>query len=67
MKKKVRENKIRSWDHLHTTYDDLANKYPNLKMMNAIAGLFEINELSPKKITKTQLESFLSSLSATKK
>ena len=67
MKKKVRENKIRSWDHLHTTYDDLANKYPNLKMMHAIAGLFEINELSPKKITKTQLESFLSSLSATKK
>lgn len=67
LKKKVRENKIKSWDQMHAAYDDLANKYPQQKMLHALAALFELNGISPKKIVKTDIETILNDLLSTKR
>jgi len=66
LKKKIREEKIRSWDHLHNVYNGLAKNYLQQKSIHAIASLFEINSLSVKTLTKEDLNNFFTSLLKTK-
>jgi len=51
LRKKIKEQKINSWDELHNTYEDLATAYTLLKPMHAIASLLEIKQWKLKKIT----------------
>lgn len=67
LKKKVRENRIRSWDQMHAAYDELAAKYPEQKQLHALASLFALYQVTPKKITKERLGLMLDNLLATRK
>ena len=66
LRKKIREEKIRSWDHLHNAYNGLGKNYLQQKSIHAIASLFEINSLSVKTLTKEDLNNFFTSLLKTK-
>lgn len=59
IRKKVREGKIRSWDHLHTVYNELSDEYPKDKMMHGLASLAEITGLPLHRITTDQLAEVL--------
>lgn len=66
MKKKVRENKIKSWDHMHWAYDELADKYAQQKILHGLASLFELTGIVPKKINNTDLATIFNDLLTTK-
>jgi hypothetical protein len=66
LKKKIREGKIKSWDQLHDTYNELGKNYLQQKSMHAIASLFEINCLKAKTLTKEDLNNLFTSLIETK-
>lgn len=58
-RKKVRDNKITSWDGVHTWYEEQGAKYVQQKTLHALASLEEITGLSLKKITTPQLKELL--------
>lgn len=66
LRKKVRDGKIRSWDQLHAGYSDCSKKYPQQKILHALASLAEINEMDLKKINAGQLNDFFAETLATK-
>ena len=47
---------------MHTAYDELAGKYTRQKMLHGLASLFELDNISPKKIGKTEMESILNKI-----
>jgi len=55
LRKKIREGKIQSWEHLHKIYEELAENYRQQKIMHAVASLCEIKNLKPGKLTKEYL------------
>ena len=55
LRKKIREGKIQSWEHLHKIYEELAENYRQQKIMHAVASLCEIKNLKPVKLTKEDL------------
>jgi len=59
LRKKVRDNKIKSWDDLHAEYTVLGNQYPQQKLQHALASLAEITGITIKKITAAQLDDLL--------
>jgi Domain of unknown function (DUF4954) len=67
LRKKIREEKIKSWDQLHHAYNELAGNYLQQKSVHAIASLFEINSLNAKILTKEDLNNIFTSLLETKK
>ncbi len=66
IKKKVRDEKIKSWTNLHNTYSEYGLKYPQQKMMHALASLTEITGITIKKITTGELSVLLNETLATK-
>jgi len=62
IRKKIRDKKIRSWDQLHNSYEQLAQKYAQQKTMHAISSLLEISALKIKQITNEYLKETLSEL-----
>lgn len=59
LRKRIREGKIKSWEHLHTVYQELANEYPAQKMMHALASLSELKNITLHKIAASQLLNLL--------
>jgi hypothetical protein len=59
MKNKIRQNKITSWDELHAYYSSEGEKYRQQKMQHALAGLFEIENISPENISKEKINEWL--------
>ena len=55
LRKKIREGKIQSWEHLHKIYEELAENYRQQKIMHAVASLCEIKNLKPEELTKEDL------------
>ena len=55
LRKKIREGKIQSWEHLHKIYEELAENYRQQKIMHAVASLFEIKNLKPRELAKKDL------------
>ena len=55
LRKKIREGKIQSWEHLHKIYEELAENYLQQKIMHAVASLCEIKNLKPEELTKEDL------------
>jgi hypothetical protein len=66
LRKKIREEKIKSWDQLHNAYNELGKNYLQQKSIHAIASLFEINNLQVKTLTKEDLNNLFTSLLETK-
>ena len=66
LRKKVRENKIRSWDDLHAEYGVLGSQYPQQKLQHALASLTEVTGIAIKKITPAQLGDLLQQTIETK-
>ena len=60
LRKKIREGKIQSWEHLHKIYEELAENYPQQKIMHAVASLCEIKNLKPGELTKEDLNNLFS-------
>jgi hypothetical protein len=58
-RKKVRENKIQSWDAVHAWYGEQGAKYAQQKTLHALASLEEVTGFSIKKITPQQLKQLL--------
>lgn len=59
LRKKVRDNKINSWDDLHAEYAVLGSQYPQQKLRHALASLTEVTGITIKKITPSQLSDLL--------
>lgn len=59
LRKKIREGRIKSWDHLHTVYNELADEYQQDKMMHALASLSEVQGIALHKISSEQLIAIL--------
>jgi hypothetical protein len=55
LRKKIREGKIQSWEHLHKIYEELAENYRQQKIMHAVASLCEIKNLKPGELAKKDL------------
>jgi hypothetical protein len=55
LRKKIREGKIQSWEHLHKIYEELAENYRQQKIMHAVASLCEIKNLKPRELAKKDL------------
>ena len=60
LRKKIREGKIQSWEHLHKIYEELAENYLQQKIMHAVASLCEIKNLKPGELTKEDLNNLFS-------
>lgn len=60
LRKKIREGKIQSWEHLHKIYEELAENYRQQKIMHAVASLCEIKNLKPGELTKEDLNNLFS-------
>ena len=52
LRKKIREGKIQSWEHLHKIYEELAENYRQQKIMHAVASLCEIKNLKSAELRK---------------
>jgi len=66
IRKKVREEKIKSWAGLHNTYSEYGIKYPQQKMLHALASLSEGDGINLKKLSALQLGGLLNETLATK-
>jgi len=60
LRKKIREGKIQSWEHLHKIYEELAENYLQQKIMHAVASLCEIKNLKPGELPKEDLNNLFS-------
>ena len=60
LRKKIREGKIQSWEHLHKIYEELAENYRQQKIMHAVASLCEIKNLKPGELPKEDLNNLFS-------
>ena len=60
LRKKIREGKIQSWEHLHKIYEELAENYRQQKIMHAVASLCEIKNLKQGELTKEDLNNLFS-------
>ncbi len=66
IRKKIREGKIKSWDALHNVYSQYGSKYPQQKLLHALASLREICGMNLQKINAVQLNQLLAETLATK-
>jgi len=60
LRKKIREGKIQSWEHLHKIYEELAENYRQQKIMHAVASLCEIKNLKSTELAKKDLNNLFS-------
>lgn len=65
-RKKIRDNKLKSWEDVHTWYEEQGAKYEQQKSLHALASLEEITGLSLKKLTLPHLKELLNKTIATK-
>ncbi len=66
LKTKIKTGKIIGWDAVHNYYLEQGNEYPIQKQKHAFASLQEISNVSLKKLSKRQLESWIQQMIATK-
>jgi len=66
LKTKIKTGKIIGWDAVHNYYLEQGNEYPIQKQKHAFASLQEISNISLKKLSKSQLESWIQQMIATK-
>ncbi|QEC66988.1 DUF4954 family protein [Panacibacter ginsenosidivorans] len=66
IRQRVKENKINSWDQLHSVYDEMATRYVTNKTAHAIAALLEIKALTAKKLSGNDIITILAELITTK-
>jgi len=59
LKEKVKSGKIGSWDALHAYYTEEGVKYPEQKLMHALASLAEISSINLKKADKLTITGLL--------
>ncbi len=65
-RKKIRDNKIKSWDDVHYWYEQQGAKYAQQKSTHALASLEEISGIQLKKMDAAQLKNLLTATIATK-
>jgi len=66
LKTKIKTGKIIGWDAVHNYYLEQGNEYPIQKQKHAFASLQEISNISLKKLSKSQLETWIQQMIATK-
>ena len=66
LKEKIRNGKIKSWDHVHAYYQQQGEKYPVQKWKHAMASLSDITGIQLKKMTIHQFGNLLNAAIATK-
>ncbi len=59
LKEKIRRKEIDSWEELHDFYKEKGNEYTQQKMLHGLASLAEIENISLKEITVSQLDEWL--------
>ena len=59
MKNNIKQNKINTWDALHTCYQSEGEKYLQQKIQHAIASLFEIENIQAEKVSVQIIKEWL--------
>lgn len=59
LKEKIKTGKIKSWDDVHRSYQQMGSRYHKQKALHALAALEEIEEQSLRKLTPQTLQQFL--------
>ena len=66
LKEKIKKGSIKSWDAVHGFYGLQGEKYPQQKLVHALASLAEINNINLKKLDKLAFDDLLKAAIATK-
>jgi hypothetical protein len=66
LKEKIKGNKIKSWDEVHKFYQQQGNKYPQQKLLHALAALQQLSGVNLKKANPTFFATLFDNCVATK-
>ncbi|MBS1746592.1 MAG: DUF4954 family protein [Bacteroidetes bacterium] len=55
LKNDIRNKKIDSWDHLHSVYFKIGERYADQKFQHAISALLEIENIQPRHVNKDKI------------